>query len=304
MALECQIVNPWGLDDVDPVEDGYTYSLTSWNFSSGYTLNSGSHRSHIFISIDDLVEQDDVRIIGSNPIVDQNGYVHNQPRTVWLKDGEVVQSGGGVPRDIEFDDYYVEIFGFSTYYSYLVEGIQTESTLIVNFDTPVRIRTIFDLAEALDVAGFTRSQPELIDMRTLAPPTIRCVNVETGNVTIDVVGPLFDGTPVEVIRIDGTPPPSRIADGNSSIFIDDAGAVRMQAATADGAPLASFFLTEHGAGGFNVNGSFFANGNREASFGGGGHTFTLDERGYTFRHNRENVTFTFEEIKRLKDLIG
>lgn len=95
-----------------------------------------------------------------------------------------------------------------------------------------------------------------------------------------------------------------ISHGNSSIFIDEAGAVRMQAATPEGAPLASFFLTEHGAGGFNVSGSFFASGTREASFGGGGHTFTLDERGYTFRHNRENVTFTFEDIKRLKDLIG
>ena len=98
--------------------------------------------------------------------------------------------------------------------------------------------------------------------------------------------------------------PTGITNGNASIFVDDQGSVRMQAANTEGQPTASFFLTEHGAGGFNVNGSFFANGNREASFGGGGHTFTLDERGYTFRHNREEVTFTFDEIKRLKDLIG
>ena len=193
-------------------------------------------------------------------------------------------------------------------YSHEVEGISTESSIAVEGEgfNPQNLREIVDVARASGLVFNKIPNQDSEETQHFDNPSassIRCVNLDTlEETTITVASPI--GNDVTVTIVDGDPPMTSLANGNSSIFIDDAGAVRMQAATPEGAPLASFFLTEHGAGGFNVNGSFFANGNREASFGGGGHTFTLDSRGYTFRHNREEVTFTFEDMQRLKELIG
>ena len=202
-------------------------------------------------------------------------------------------------------------------YKHQVSSIEVNAQLTITLDRLISYP--LEYLEAFENSGFAlnrltredypgsiRQYAKVQDPAFMSNPqetSFVCINIDT-LVQTEISVSLPDESRVEVTIIDGDPPMTSLANGNSSIFIDPAGAVRMQAATADGAPLASFFLTEHGAGGFNVNGSFFANGNREASFGGGGHTFTLDERGYTFRHDRENVTFTFEEIKRLKDLIG
>ena len=300
MTVQCQIENPWGVETQSPAASSTGMYFRRWGESEIYFF-AASTGTIISIIIDDLVPNQDV--VAVNSLVFRHSGRSIYDNTVYpsfYKDGEnVANASRSVPSEIEFDDYYAELTGIRFNYLYEVEGVRVPGELVVNFDTGVKIRTIPDMINALETAGLIVNSSG-----TFHTPQIRCVDIDTGETTVNVVGSFFPGTPVEVIRIDGTPPPSRIADGNSSIFIDPAGAVRMQAANDEGQPLASFFLTEHGAGGFNVTGSFFANGNREASFGGGGHTFTLDSRGYTFRHNREEVTFTFEDMQRLKELIG
>ena len=140
-------------------------------------------------------------------------------------------------------------------------------------------------------------------------PEINCVPYIKATI-IDIDGPDeaveinidFDGSSVPgdvtVTVIDGDPPLTMLENGPGSVAIADNGNINMRN---DGG---TFFLNEFGNVGFYASGDASLTAESQVQLGSGGTTFNVDSNGLNMRDSTGTVSFTADELSRLKDLLS
>ena len=140
-----------------------------------------------------------------------------------------------------------------------------------------------------------------LDCEPYIKATIVDVNGPTGAIEIDVH---FDGSSISddvtVTVIDGDPVISNtmIENGDGSVTIADNGNINM---SNDGG---TFYLNEFGNVGFYANGDASLTADNQVQLGVGGTTLTIDSDGFTFRDSTGTVSFTADELNRMRNLVA
>ena len=100
--------------------------------------------------------------------------------------------------------------------------------------------------------------------------------------------------------IDGDPDLTltEVVNGPGSVTISDDGNIMM---INDGG---TFFLNEFGNAGFYANGDASLTADNQVQLGSGGTTFNVDSNGLNMRDSTGTVSFTADELSRLKDLLS
>ena len=143
-------------------------------------------------------------------------------------------------------------------------------------------------------------------------PTLDCETYKRTTVTQDYfpAGPIevdidFDGfsIPADVavtITHVGNPvvPTTLLENGDGSLVISDDGNINMRN---DGG---TFFLNEFGNVGFYAAGDASLTAESQVQLGSGGTTFNVDSNGLNMRDSTGTVSFTADELSRLKDLLS
>ena len=101
---------------------------------------------------------------------------------------------------------------------------------------------------------------------------------------------IIDGDPV----VSGT----MLENGGGSVTVSDNGNISM---LNDGG---TFFLNEFGNVGFYAAGDASLTAESQVQLGSGGTTFNVDSNGLNMRDSTGTVSFTADELSRLKDLLS
>ena len=131
---------------------------------------------------------------------------------------------------------------------------------------------------------------------------ITIFNVDNPVASTITVEPDFQGLPSSssITIIDGDPVVSgtMLENGDGSVTVSDNGNISM---LNDGG---TFFLNEFGNVGFFANGDASLTANTQVQLGSGGTTFNVDSNGLNMRDSTGTVSFTADELSRLKELLG
>ena len=119
---------------------------------------------------------------------------------------------------------------------------------------------------------------------------------DTIEIDIDFTGSSIGD--VTVTTIDGDPPSTSLENGAGSVTISDSGNINMRN---DGG---TFFLNEFGNVGFYASGDASLTAESQVQLGSGGTTFNVDSNGLNMRDSTGTVSFTADELSRLKDLLS
>ena len=119
---------------------------------------------------------------------------------------------------------------------------------------------------------------------------------DTVEIDIDFTGGSIPGD-VTVTVVDGDPPLTELENGAGSVTISDAGNINMRN---DGG---TFFLNEFGNVGFYASGDASLTAESQVQLGSGGTTFNVDSNGLNMRDSTGTVSFTADELSRLKELL-
>ena len=210
---------------------------------------------------------------------------------------------------------------------YQVDGVWIDRNVaVVHEGDPVKIYTIDDLINFYTIllgdgpffitgsyrigqsGGSFGGGYYLEDIRGL--PDVNCptsLNITVFNLEEDVsstitVEPDFQGIPGSstVTIVDGDPVVSgtMLENGGGSVTVSDNGNISM---LNDGG---TFFLNEFGNVGFFANGDASLTANTQVQLGSGGTTFNVDSNGLNMRDSTGTVSFTADELSRLKDLLS
>ena len=129
----------------------------------------------------------------------------------------------------------------------------------------------------------------------------RIVNVQGGTTNTITFQPDFSTIPdpnnVTVTIIDGDPVEYRLSNGDGIIEVSDSGNINMRN---DGG---TFFLNEFGNVGFYASGDASLTAESQVQLGSGGTTFNVDSNGLNMRDSTGTVSFTADELTRLKALL-
>ena len=214
---------------------------------------------------------------------------------------------------VEFEDgdtlFYVR-------WTVTIEGlsITTRANLVYSGD-PVTLYTAKELRDFLII--FFGANPEEFnyeyssDTGEVNPPSLDCDPylrvkvIDVGELNPDIVVDIdFDGSSsipgdVVVTVTDGDPGLvlTEIVNGDGSVTIADNGNINM---SNDGG---TFYLNEFGNAGFFANGDASLTANTQVQLGSGGTTFNVDSNGLNMRDSTGTVSFTADELSRLKDLL-
>ena len=131
---------------------------------------------------------------------------------------------------------------------------------------------------------------------------VSIVNTEGGPGNTILIDPDFtpqtlDPDNVTVTIIDGDPPLTELENGPGSVTISDSGNINMRN---DGG---TFFLNEFGNVGFYASGDASLTAESQVQLGSGGTTFNVDSNGLNMRDSTGTVSFTADELTRLKALL-
>ena len=150
-----------------------------------------------------------------------------------------------------------------------------------------------------DSSSVNLDNPPTFDCEPYIKATVIDVDGPAGNVeiNIDFTGSSIPGD-ATVTVIDGDPPATELENGVGSITISDAGNISM---LNDGG---TFFLNEFGNVGFYANGDASLTADNQVQLGSGGTTFNVDSNGLNMRDSTGTVSFTADELSRLKDLLS
>ena len=339
--VSTDIVNPAGIclefngEDYTPYLRQQVYDFeTSFNFFAylGNYAEEGTNEfysHHIIISMEDLVIAyirrvynlpDDIRI---SPSVSQRAFPMPVPPNIqgsqqtFETEAEALEyvDGLGNPAALysipntRSDSHIL----FQASWRQEIDGAFITRNIDLTYTgDPVELYTINDLVNFL--ASFLEITPEEIwdvfgqglqgtpelsyDCETYLKATVVDLDGPGDTVEIDID---FTGSSigdVTVTVVDGDPPSTSLENGDGSITISDAGNISM---LNDGG---TFFLNEFGNVGFYANGDASLTADNQVQLGSGGTTFNVDSNGLNMRDSTGTVSFTADELSRLKDLLN
>ena len=200
---------------------------------------------------------------------------------------------------------------FTAYWEQEIDGIMVFRSADLRYTgDQVILYTINDLVNFL--ASFFGVTPEEVPVQYTGPelgePSLDCetylkatiVEVDGPSspieIDIDFTGGSIPGD-VTVTVVDGDPPLTELENGAGSVTISDAGNINMRN---DGG---TFFLNEFGNVGFYASGDASLTAESQVQLGSGGTTFNVDSNGLNMRDSTGTVSFTADELSRLKELL-
>ena len=201
---------------------------------------------------------------------------------------------------------------FTTRWREEIDGIMVTRNVELRYTgEQVAIYTINDLInflalffgvtpEEVPVRGPMNGNPvPSLDCETYLKATIIDVDGPAGPIEIDID---FTGSSigdVTVTTIDGDPVVSgtMLENGDGSVTISDNGFISMRN---DGG---AFFLNEYGTVGFYATGDASLTADNRVQLGVGRTTLTVDSGGFNMSDSTGTVSFTADELSRLKDLL-
>ena len=202
-----------------------------------------------------------------------------------------------------------------------VDGVWIRRTANLNYaGDEVTLYTINDFVNFLalffevtpeEVLNKSEYSSDIFSVDEYNPPSFDCEPYKRLRV-IDIDGPLgpvevdidFDGSSipgdVTVTVVDGDPDLTltEIVNGPGSVTIADNGNINMRN---DGG---TFYLNEFGNVGFFANGDASLTANTQVQLGVGRITLNVDSDGLNMRDSTGTVSFTVDELSRLKNLLG
>ena len=201
---------------------------------------------------------------------------------------------------------------FTAYWEQEIDGIMVFRSADLRYTgDQVILYTINDLVNFL--ASFFGVTPEEVPVQYTGPelgePSLDCetylkatiVEVDGPSspieIDIDFTGGSIPGD-VTVTVVDGDPPLTELENGAGSVTISDSGNINMRN---DGG---TFFLNEFGNVGFYASGDASLTAESQVQLGSGGTTFNVDSNGLNMRDSTGTVSFTADELSRLKDLLS
>ena len=178
MTVRCRILNVWG-------EQGE--SIESGDLNPRRRINIGRPALQNYIT----------RVTGHIP--NSSRLSDLTIRYDFFKNGEKFESNHIVPSD--FDDFYFD-GNMRITYTYSVEEFDNlYNTITITAEPGIKIRTVHELRLYFETTlGFEFDQFAIDLFRDSYnnPPSIECINVDTEEVTVRVVGNPFEDTNVEV----------------------------------------------------------------------------------------------------------
>ena len=153
--------------------------------------------------------------------------------------------------------------------------------------------------EEVPIIWYSSPNEGVLDCETSLKATIIDVDGPAGPIEIDID---FTGSSigdVTVTTIDGDPVVSgtMLENGDGSVTISDNGFISMRN---DGG---AFFLNEYGTVGFYATGDASLTADNRVQLGVGRTTLTVDSDGFNMSDSTGTVSFTADELSRLKDLL-
>lgn len=276
MAIQCQIENGWGLPG-NTVSQGRKNGLIVAYTQLGVSPNNIEEQAigNFLESLEQFTGHSDI-------VMDYRVY-----NPVYYLNGQAVGSGQWI-TDQQFDDYYISLNSLNIDYRHVSNGFTLNATLVINFEETIKIRTVVDFYNIFVAAGFEGL--ELIDV-DFVQPSIKCIDTETNETTVNIIGNPITDMAVTTTIIDGDSPLTSLENGGAKIEILNNGFISMYG------PGGTFFLNEHGAAGFYAFNEASLSGNNKSFISAGNLTMGIDRGNYYFQQGPERINVSFEKIK-------